>query len=228
MTEHNLLESIREIFKSKNYPSEILTEIETLKEIHGIDRLNDEEIRELGRLLKTWSVYSNHPLIKLHVGYRYYENTNPWNCHFCGRVIKEREGYWAHKEMKSSEGPKLCHECFLKFLAMIDYNDQLYKLLNVFTNIDKLHIRDKELLLDKMKDLDFLSLITSLAEHYDEFISLKEKNESNSRYIERLIKIVRQYNLTEETLKVLSEILEHLKRQNKLLESLLKREENGR
>ena len=208
MTEHNLLESIREVFKSKNYPSEILTEIETLKEIHGIDRLNDEDIRELGRLLKTWSVYSNHPLIKLRVGYRYYENTNPWNCHFCGRVIKEREGYWAHKEMKFSEGPKLCHECFLKFLAMIDYNDQLYKLLNVFTNIDNLHIRDKELLLDKMKDLDFLSLITSLAEHYDEFISLKEKNESNSQYIERLIKIAKQYNLIEGTLKLLLEISE--------------------
>jgi len=115
-------------------------------------------------------------------------------------------------------------KCFLKFLAIIDYNDQLYKLLNVFTNIDKLHIRDKELLLDKMKDLDFLLLITSLAEHYDDFISLKERNETNSRYIERLIKIVRQYNLTEGTLKVLLEILEHLKRQNRLLESLLKRE----
>jgi len=53
----------------------------------------------------------------------------------------------------------LCHECFLKFLTMFEWNDKLYELLDVFRNIDYLHIQEKVILLGKMKSLDFIGLI---------------------------------------------------------------------
>lgn len=173
MTEDDRLDPIREELRNKKYACEILSEIENLKETHGIDRFSDKEFRELGYILRSWSVHPNHPLIKLHVGYRYYQNTNSWNCFFCGREIKEREGYWAHKKMKWSEGPKLCHECFLKFLCMFEWNNELYELLDVFIKIDHMPTPYKVILLDKMKSLDFIRIITSVAEHYNDIHKFK-------------------------------------------------------
>jgi hypothetical protein len=86
---------------------------------------------------KLYSILLKHPLIGLtYAGYRYYRNTKNWACHFCEREIKKGEGYWAHKQMEWSQGPKMCHECFLKFLSMIEYNSELFNLIQNFKYID--------------------------------------------------------------------------------------------
>ena len=202
------------------YDFAIWVELENLKIVHG--ELNDREIQELGYLLEDWVTSIEHPLVELlRAGYRYYSNTKPWDCHFCGREIKVMEGYWAHKEMKWSKGPKLCHECFLKLLAMIDYNPRLYELLEAFKSIDRLHGADRAILLDRMKNIDFLLLIAGLARYYDDFIKLKGKNESGFEYIQRVIKTIKQSNLTEQIISALSELVSILKHQSKLLEEIL-------
>ena len=214
------LEKIREIFKDKAYPSAIWVELENLKIMHG--KLDDDEIRELGYLLRDWVINIKHPLAELlRAGYRYYSNTKQWDCHFCGRKIKVGERYWAHKMMEWSQGPKLCHECFLKLLAMIDYNSRLYELLEAFKSVDRLHGADRVILLDRMKSTDFLLLITGLARYYDDFVELKGKNESEFEYIQRIIKIVKQFDLTEQIINTLSELANILKHQSKLLEEIL-------
>lgn len=85
--------------------------------------LSEEAVWELRELRNILEHKIENPLVNLYYGgYRSYDNTKDWICHFCGKKIETDEGYWAHKQMKWSEGPKLCHECFLKFLVMMEYN----------------------------------------------------------------------------------------------------------
>lgn len=98
-----------------------------IEEMMGKPKPSSEEIKNL-----LWKI--DHPLMKLDTeGYRIYYNTKEWNCHFCERKIKVGEGYWGHKVIQWSQGVKLCHECFLKLLVLIEENRQLSDL---FENYD--------------------------------------------------------------------------------------------
>lgn len=64
------------------------------------------------------------PLTHLHYGgYRVFDNTKNWNCHFCGELIEVNSGYWGHTKMSWSHGAKLCNKCFLKFITMMKENE---------------------------------------------------------------------------------------------------------
>ncbi len=169
-----------------------------LSEKVNIGAFQDEELKEkvgeciFPKNLETastlYDILLNHPLIALtYAGYRYYKNTKNWACYFCEREIKEHEGYWAHKQMKWSQGPKMCHECFLKFLSMIEYNSELFSLIRSFKYID-----GRWQLQSRMEEVDFVNTINSLAKYYDEFKSLKIE-ESSDEFIRRIITIVKNY-----------------------------------
>lgn len=92
------------------------------------EKLTDDEIKEL-----IYEIYEPlehpHPLRHLYYGgYREYINEIDWNCHFCGEKIERHEGYWGRKQMRWSEGAKLCHKCFLKFLLIMEENEYLMSL----------------------------------------------------------------------------------------------------
>jgi len=147
-----------ELFKDKRYASEILYELEVMKKSEG-KKLSKVEAHSFGYALQNWSVYSDHPLLKLfRSGYRYYENTKTWDCHFCRKTIGEREGYWAHKEMQWSQGPKMCHECFLKLVVLVESNSPLYELLSALKEVEKYPV-----VISKFEEGEFISLVKELA-----------------------------------------------------------------
>ncbi len=92
------------------------------------EKLSDNEIKEL--IHKINDPLNPHPLMALHYGgYRFFDNTKDQICHFCGEKIEINKGYWSHKTMRWSEGAKLCHRCFLKFLKVMEDNEYLMLLL---------------------------------------------------------------------------------------------------
>jgi hypothetical protein len=92
------------------------------------EKLTDDETKEL--ISEINDPLKRHPLLALYYGgYRLYHNTIDWTCHFCGEKIEVHKGYWGCKEMRWSEGAKLCPKCFLKFLLMIEDNEYLMLLL---------------------------------------------------------------------------------------------------
>ena len=100
------------------------------------EKLSNGEIEQLIR--EICNPLTPHPLWRLyHGGYRRYNNDKDWKCHFCEKKIKAKSGYWGLKEMQWSVGSKLCHECFLKFLTMMEENEYLMLLFE--------KIRGKEL-----------------------------------------------------------------------------------
>lgn len=110
----------------KIYAGDILDHILFRKE-----KLKDKDI-----LKAVWKL--DHPLKNIEHGYRDFNNTKMWNCTFCEKIIQKRERYWGYKKIDGSEGEKMCHICFLKFLTLIDHNDLLLVVL------DKVWERDKE------------------------------------------------------------------------------------
>ena len=107
--------SDKEFYKLYDKIAEEMFQDEEIKEKVGERKLSEKDLRELMEILEY--EIENHLMNLYYGGYRLYDNTKAWACHFCEKEIKNGEGYWAHKQMKWSQGPKLCHECFLKFLA---------------------------------------------------------------------------------------------------------------
>jgi len=68
--------------------------------------------------------------------------------------------------MEWSEGPKLFHECFLKFLALMDCNYFLKKLILSLKNVEGWWR-----LLPRMENQSFVNTIESLAGFYEEFVN---------------------------------------------------------
>ena len=166
-----------ELFKDKKYASEILYELEEMKEKEGKKQLSCVEARWLGYELRRWSIYSNHPLLELlHSGYRYYDNTKTWKCHFCGKTMGEGEGYWAHREMQWSQGPKMCHECFLKLLVLVESNSSLYRLLSALKQVETGSTYSA--IISKFEEQEFVSLIKE--PHLVLHKNLSSSNNSNT------------------------------------------------
>lgn len=125
----------------------------------NIKEFTDDEIKELiygkynpliAELQKRTLVHPlRHPLIAIREGYRLYENTKDWNCHFCGDEIKVKNGYWGVVDMQWSQGTKLCHRCFLKFLIMMEENWSLRMLF------ERIYERDLEVFDNLKSPLDF-------------------------------------------------------------------------
>ena len=116
-------------------------------EIMGKPKPSREEIKKL-----LWEI--DHPLMKLDTeGYRLYYNTKEWNCHFCEKKIKAGEGYWGHKLMQWSQGVKLCHECFLKLLVLIEENRQLSDLFENYGFWIEEFVKSRERKSSKRKQL---------------------------------------------------------------------------
>lgn len=100
------------------------------------EKLSDDEIEQLIR--EIYDLLTHHPLRSLHHGgYCRYDNDKDWKCHFCEKEIKAKSGYWGLNDMHWSVGSKLCHECFLKFITMMEENEYLMLLFE--------KIRGKEL-----------------------------------------------------------------------------------
>ena len=93
------------------------------------EKLTNDEIEEL--IDKIYNPLTHpHPLMHLYPGgYRLFHNDKNWNCYFCDEEINAHRGYWGLKTMQWSNGPKLCHKCFLNFLRMMEYNEYLMLLL---------------------------------------------------------------------------------------------------
>ncbi len=98
--------------------------------IYNPEKWSGKEIKEAVRQV-------DHPLLVIEHGYRMYRNTSDWQCTFCEIWIKKREGYWAYKKMYLSQGEKMCHYCFLKFLAILEQNDFLEYLFDEVLKKDK-------------------------------------------------------------------------------------------
>ena len=101
-----------------------LYEVEN-KKIDGKETSNEE-------VKNTLLSNIDHPLLTItNIGYRLYNNNKDWICYFCESEIRERVGYWGREHMTWSMGAKLCHRCFLKYLAMLEENSYLMEVLKV-------------------------------------------------------------------------------------------------
>jgi hypothetical protein len=61
--------------------------------------------------------------------YRYYKNINDWDCDCCNALIVSGEGYWASSRQEWSDGMKLCHRCFLIFMAFLETSEVMQDML---------------------------------------------------------------------------------------------------
>ncbi|RLI88371.1 MAG: hypothetical protein DRO98_03275 [Archaeoglobales archaeon] len=88
----------------------------------------------------------------------------------------EGEGYWAHREMQWSQGPKMCHECFLKLLVLVESNSSLYRLLSALKQVETGSTYSA--IISKFEEQEFVSLIKE--PHLVLHKNLSSSNNSNT------------------------------------------------
>ncbi|RLI79799.1 hypothetical protein DRP05_02880 [Archaeoglobales archaeon] len=201
--------------KDKVWATSLLNELETYKWENSKEKLSDAEIRELGRIVVSWFMKNYWGLDGIaNLGFRNYHNTEDWKCEFCRREIKAREGYWGYIEMKCSEGPKLCHECFLRFVSLIECNPYLFEPLRAFIHLSKLpqnETRNKPDLIERLRDYEFFNFVFELSKHYDALRNMRYRRETTEEFVRRVKECLGFKHLLQDLNKVVDKLEELMK-----------------